>query len=80
LIGINIGKSENGNEYEVCVQKNEPTDEYVPEESDDIKYYVDNGNSISFFFDTYLEARHFADVELPLHQEFQERPVTPIRK
>ena len=77
-LGIYLDKADNNQEYEVLLVKAEETDEYVPLEDDNIKRFEDNGDSISFFFDSFDEALSFVDEVLPFHEEFQNRPIKPI--
>ena len=77
-LGIFLDKADNDKEYEVLVIKSKKSDRYTPLEIDKFKRVTENDKTISFFFYTFDEAIKFADSTLPLHNEFQDRPIKLI--
>ena len=77
-LGIYIDKSDDNTEYEVLVLKMNKSDKYLPRKIDNFSRNEDYGDCISFFFSTFEDALYFADEVLPLHTEFQDRPVSLI--
>lgn len=75
---IFLGKE--GEEYEVRVYKNEPTDKYVQNVSDNVKSFVDNDEYATFFFDEYEHAQSFVDNLPYIHPEYRKRPNRLIEK
>lgn len=65
-------------EYEVLLIKSSPDDKYKKLPQDNFMRYVEDEEWISFFFNSFYDTIKFTDVILPLHQEFQDRPILPI--
>jgi len=66
-------------EYEVLVIKSSPNDRYKKLPQDNFIRYVEDEDCISFFFNSFYDTIKFTDAILPFHQEFQDRPILPIR-
>ena len=62
-------------EYQVLVLKSNKNDRYVKLPQDNFTRYEEDDEAIAFYFYCYFSAHHFADVILPLHTEFSDRPV-----
>ncbi len=75
---IFLGKDDSTSEYEVMVYKSEPTDTYVPHETDEVKRFEENDEYASFFFAEFNQALHFVEFIGYLHPEYGVRPVKEI--
>ncbi len=73
---IFLGKVYNSSEYEVRIYKKNPTDMYIPCESDtNLKRCEENHEFSSFFFDEFVFARKFINTVREVHPEFKLRPI-----
>ena len=75
---IFIGQADNNIDYEVKIYKSKKTDKYVKLKQDNFARYEETDHYVSFFFHCYYQAHKFADNILPLHKEFNDRPIQPI--
>ena len=75
---IFLGKADNNVDYEVRVYKSEPTDKYIPNESDKVKYYEENDEYATFIFEQFCDAHDFVDTLSYRHTEYNVRPIIPI--
>jgi len=65
-------------EYQVLVLKSDNKERYIQLPQDNFTRYEEDDESVSFYFYCYFGAHKFADVILPLHKEFSDRPIALI--
>ena len=75
---IFLGKDDSNSGYEVRVYKNEPTDNYIQNEYDNVSRYEENDKYASFFFEEYENALNFTKSIAYVHPEYKKRPVRKI--
>ena len=75
---IFLGKGDSNSGYEVRVYKNEPSDNYVHNQYDNVNHYEENDKYAVFFFNDYTSALNFTKSISYAHPEYKKRPVRQI--
>ena len=75
---IFLRKDDSNSCYEVKVYKNDPSNQYVKYEYDNINHYEENDEFATFYFNEYKDALNFTKLIPYVHPEYKKRPVKKI--